>query len=100
MPRGSLFAAVLTLSRGMGEAALAQQSAQKGGKLGDALSRLRQQALQKRLAAEKDKSAKKDYVASKDRKNLKLVNPGTFGPPITVEKLNAELTGELAALGQ
>src|SRR5438874_693294 len=97
MARGLAFTAVFVVLLGFGPAASAQQG-QKGGRLGDTLAKLRQQQLQKQQA---DKDAKKDpkKYASKDRQNLKLVNPSTFAT-ITVEKLNAILAGELAGLGQ
>jgi hypothetical protein len=78
------------------------QNKQKGGKLGETLARIRQEALKKKAAAEKANANKSvhEYAASKNRKTLKLANPGTFGAPISVDKLNTVLAADLAALGQ
>jgi hypothetical protein len=99
MTRGSTFAVVLAILIGLGPSTFAfQPPKQKGGRLGDTLAKLRQQAIQKRMTAEKGTAKKTN--ASKDRKTLKPINPGTLGTPITVEKLNALLATELTALGQ
>jgi len=99
MARGALFTAVVVLSLGVGTEAAGQAPGQKGGRLGDALAKMRQQSLQKRLT-EKESGKKDAKNGSKDRQPLKLVNPGSFGAPIGVEKLNGVLAGELNALGQ
>jgi hypothetical protein len=100
MARFSAFAAILAAVIGFVPTADAVQppGARKGGRLGETLAKLRQDALKKRLASEKEAAAKKS--ASKDRQYLKPLNPAAIGAPITAEKLNALLAVDLGALGQ